>query len=200
MTNAPMLRASAIMTGSYWAVVLAYGLATTALGVTLAVWPGETLVVLAVVVGIELIITGIFRVIGAITATSMDVGVRAVLGFVGGLAVVVGLLCLRDPVQTILVLGTLLGVWWVASGCVEIVSAVLSPASAERFWNLALGVISVAAGGFLLIYTALSLGIFVLVASIWLIGTGVVSVFAALTMRAKREPAPAPTGAAQPTA
>lgn len=198
MTTDPMQRASAIMTGNYWAVVLAYGLATAALGVTLAVWPGETLVVLAVVVGIELIITGIFRVVGAITATSLDTGVRAVLGLLGGLAVVVGLLCLRDPVQTVLVLGILLGVWWVASGCVEIVGAVLSPSTAERIWNIVMGLISVGAGAFLLIYTELSLGIFVLVASVWLIGTGVVAVVAALTMRAQRQPAP--TAAAQPTA
>jgi uncharacterized membrane protein HdeD (DUF308 family) len=181
--------------GDFWGLALAYGVATLVLAVVLAVWPDETLKVLAVLIGIQLIITGVVRLISAVTARGVDGGVRAVLGLLGGLAVVVGLLCLRDPVQTVLVLSILLGVWWIASGFTDIISAFLSPTSAGRIWNVALGAISVGAGCFLLIHPDVSLKIFVIVACVWLFGTGLLSIAAAFVLRAERQAPRAAIGA-----
>ena len=183
--------------GDYWALALLYGVSTLAVAVILAAWPGETLKVLAVLISIQLIIAGVVRMVGAVTADGIDGGVRAVLGLVGGLAVVVGLLCLRDPVQTVLVLSILLGVWWVFSGFVDIIGAVLTPAAlGGRLWNIALGLVSVAGGAFLLIHPDVSLKIFVIVACVWLFGTGLLSIASALVMRRERRPTPATFDAA----
>jgi uncharacterized membrane protein HdeD (DUF308 family) len=80
------------------------------------------------------------------------------MGLTGGLSLVVGLLCLRDPVQTLLIVGLLLGVWWVVSGVVDIVAAVVRPVPGSPGRDLVSGLVSILAGGFLLVNPDLSLG------------------------------------------
>ena len=53
----------------HWGLVLTYGLVTIGLGLVLAVWPDETLKVLAILIGIQLIITGVFRMVLAVAST-----------------------------------------------------------------------------------------------------------------------------------
>ncbi|MEV7429432.1 DUF308 domain-containing protein [Nocardioides sp. NPDC092400] len=168
----------------HWGLVLAYGLITVIVGVILGVWPDETLEVCAILIAIQFLVSGLLRVASALTATSMEGGVRALLGFSGALAVIVGLLCLRDPLQTVLAIYLLLGVWWLISGVIDIISAVISPVHGRRAWDLAAGAVSVAAGAFLLIYPDLSLDLFVLLACGWLLLSGLFAIFAAVALRA----------------
>ncbi|MEU6135146.1 HdeD family acid-resistance protein [Nocardioides sp. NPDC047086] len=171
--------------GDYWGLVLAYGLVTTVLGVILAVWPKQTLVVLAVIVAIQIIVSGVFRLIAAAAGRSMEGGLRAVVGFSGALAIVVGLLFLRDPVQTLLIITILLGVWWVIGGIVDIIGAILRPAEGRRTWDIIAGVITVLAGAVLLINPEVSLGALVLVSCIWLIAVGIIAIVMAFRLRAE---------------
>ncbi|SDK56046.1 Uncharacterized membrane protein HdeD, DUF308 family [Nocardioides sp. YR527] len=171
--------------GDYWGVVLAYGLVSTALGVILAVWPKQTIVVVAVIVAIQIIVSGVFRLIAAVAGRSMDGGLRAVVGFSGALAIVVGLLFLRDPVQTLLIVTILLGVWWVIGGVVDIIGAILRPAPGRRVWDITAGVITVLAGAVLLINPELSLGALLLVSCIWLIAVGIIAIVMAFRLRSE---------------
>ena len=171
--------------GDYWGLVLAYGLVTTALGVILAVWPKQTLVVVAVIVAIQIIVSGVFRLIAAVAGSSMEGGLRAVVGFSGALAIVVGLLFLRDPVQTLLIVTILLGVWWVIGGIVDIIGAVLRPAPGRRMWDITAGAITVLAGAVLLINPELSLGALLLVSCIWLIVVGIIAIAMAFRLRSE---------------
>lgn len=47
----------------HWGLVLTYGVLTFGIGLVLAVWPGETLTVLAVLLAIELILMGSVRML-----------------------------------------------------------------------------------------------------------------------------------------
>lgn len=97
-------------------------------GIVAAVWPDITLWVLAVLVGVDLIIAGIVRIVGAL---SLRVEGWGWLLFGGGLSVVVGLAALGWPDATILVLGFLLGVRMLLFGIAEIMFG-LSLHGAER--------------------------------------------------------------------
>src|SRR4051812_13342810 len=77
----------------HWGLVLAYGLVSLGLGVTLAVWPGETLTVVAVLIGVQFLVSGVVRLVGAIASSGLDTALRLVLGLTGALALIVGLLC-----------------------------------------------------------------------------------------------------------
>ena len=52
--------------GSWWWPAL-FGVISIIAGILALVWPGPTLVVLAILFGIELIIWGIYRLVGAVT-------------------------------------------------------------------------------------------------------------------------------------
>jgi uncharacterized membrane protein HdeD (DUF308 family) len=171
----------------HWGLVLTYGLVTIGLGLVLVLWPDETLKVLAVLIGIQLIITGVFRLVLAVASRSLDGSARAITGLVGALALVLGLLCLRSPLQTVLVIGMILGVWWLAAGLVDIVGALRSSESHRRGWDLALGALSALAGGFLLVNPEVSLGVLVIVVSVWLFAYGFIAVVAAFVLRSEEK-------------
>lgn len=170
----------------HWGLVLAYGLVTLGLGVVMLVWPDETVAVFAVLVAIQLIIGGIFRIVTALGMSKYDGGMRALVGLSGGVALVVGLLVLREPLQSVLVLGMILGVWWLVVGVVDVISAIVSPSSRGRGWDIAIGVVSMLAGGFLLVYTDLSLTVLVWFVGIWLVVAGVMATVASFRLRSER--------------
>jgi len=167
----------------YWWAVLGYGLFSIALGVTLAVWPGETLAVCAVLVAAQLIVGGVLRIVTALSSHHTDPGLRALRGLVGALTVVVGLLCLRDPLQTLTAWGLLLGVWWVVAGFVDVLAALLDRTAGHRLWDAVSGSVSVLAGAFLLVHPELSLTLLVIVICAWLFGVGAFAVAASLRLR-----------------
>jgi uncharacterized membrane protein HdeD (DUF308 family) len=169
----------------HWGLVLAYGLVTLGLGIALAVWPDASVTVFTVLVAIQLIIAGAFR-IGAALSHSRNDGARALVGLSGGLALIVGLLILRDPLQSVLVLGMILGVFWLIAGVIDILSALIGTPRSGRGGELLTGVISLLAGGFLLVYTDLSLKVLVVFVGVWLIVSGVVAVVAAFRLRSLR--------------
>jgi len=172
----------------HWGLVMAYGLVSLGLGITLAVWPDETLKVVAILVGIQFLLSGLVRIVGAIAANGVDTSLRVLLAMTGAIAVIVGLLCLRHPLQTLVAITLIVGVWWLASGLIDIVGAVLSPQPRRRGWDIFSGIISVLAGGYLLVDPHLSLGLLALIVSIWLIAVGLFAVVSALRLRTRREP------------
>ena len=54
-------------------------------------------------------------------------------GFVGDL---IGLLCLRAPLQTPELLGLLMGIMWVTGGAIRVGQGVLSTGGAPRGWRI----------------------------------------------------------------
>jgi uncharacterized membrane protein HdeD (DUF308 family) len=184
----------------HWGLVLTYGLVTIGLGLVLVLWPEQTLKVLAILIGIQLVITGVFRLVLAVASRKADGSTRAIAGLFGALALVLGLLCLRSPLQTVLVIGMLLGVWWLMAGVIDIVGAIRSSESNRRGWDLALGALSALAGGFLLVNPEVSLGVLVIVAAVWMFSYGFIAVVAALVLRSeeKRTSAAPVSGATQP--
>ncbi|HEX5365305.1 MAG TPA: DUF308 domain-containing protein [Acidimicrobiales bacterium] len=83
------------------------GVALVVGGVLALVWPDITLWALALVVGVDLVVVGVIRIVGALELRGQDWGWLLAGGV---LSVVVGLVALVWPEATILVLGVLLGV------------------------------------------------------------------------------------------
>lgn len=183
---APALPSVATVLADHWGVVLASGLLALGLGLTLALWPGETLVVVTVILAIQLLVHGVLRVVSAVAASGLDTGVRALVGLSGALAIVVGLVVLRDPVRTLTAIALVLGVWWVVSGVIDIVAALVSPVPGGRGLGVATGLVSAVTGGFVLVAPSLSFGVLVVVVCIWLLAIGIIAVLTALRLRSAR--------------
>src|ERR1700689_2718072 len=69
--------------GRHWGWVRAFGGMTVLSGVAALGWPGRTLVVVAVLFGIQLIVMGIFRFVGAFASDDRTGGTRVLLALLG---------------------------------------------------------------------------------------------------------------------
>ncbi|RYU12923.1 HdeD family acid-resistance protein [Nocardioides iriomotensis] len=168
---------------STWALVLIAGIVTAACGLALAFWPEETLRIVAVIVAVQLLLTGLVSVVGAVAAGSVDRGVRTLVVLSGILSILVGLVLLRAPQQTVVVVALLLGLYWVLKGLVELVAALTTDASPHRWWSVAIALFTTAVGTFLVLRPEASFALLVIVVQVWLLGYGFIMIVSALSMR-----------------
>jgi uncharacterized membrane protein HdeD (DUF308 family) len=172
-----------------WWIPLILGLVAAVIGVIVIVWPEATVKVVAVLFGINLLIYGVMRVIQAILAPVDSVALRILYGLLGVVSIVIGVLCLRNLLQTVTVIVLLVGLSWLISGIIELI-VTLSSSGPPSQWNahtaveLVAGIIAVLAGLVVLAYPKVSLGTLVVLLGISLLVYGVVSIFAAFRLRA----------------
>jgi uncharacterized membrane protein HdeD (DUF308 family) len=145
--------------------VIGFGVVSMIAGIVVLVWPGVTLVAAAVIFALAVLITGIFRIVAAFSAEEVPGGGRVLLALLGIVSILVGILCLRNPFQTVGVLVVLLGLYWVVAGVLEIVHAAGARDMPARGWAIGAGVLSVIAGIVVLAFPAASL-----VVLVWLVG------------------------------
>jgi uncharacterized membrane protein HdeD (DUF308 family) len=170
--------------GRHWGWVLAFGIITVIVGIAALAWPGRTLVVVAVLFGIQLIVMGIFRFASAIASDDLTGGSRVLLALLGVLSLIVGLYAVRHVLITLLALALLLGIFWIVSGAVELFMALSHREMRHRGWNSVMGLISVLAGIIVLAIPSISLLVLAVVLSVWLVFFGVMQISIAVRIRA----------------
>jgi len=134
---------NALAVAKEWPALLFMAVITIGLGIIVLVWPSETLTVLSVLLGLQILLLGIFWLISAFGDDTTSPGLT---GFVGVLLIIGGIIVLRNPFETVTVLATILGVVWIVTGIVQVMEAITNRRTDHR-WLLALtGLISLAAG------------------------------------------------------
>jgi uncharacterized membrane protein HdeD (DUF308 family) len=169
--------------GRHWGWILAFGIITLLAGVVALAWPGRTLIVIAVLFGIQLIVTGIFRFVAAFAIDDLASGTRVLLALLGVLSLVIGLYALRHVLLTVLALALLLGIYWIVSGAVELFTALSHREMENRGWAAVLAVLSVLAGIVVLAFPGISLLTLAIVVSVWLVIQGIMEIILALQIR-----------------
>jgi uncharacterized membrane protein HdeD (DUF308 family) len=168
--------------GRHWGWILAFGVITLATGIAVLIWPGRTLLVVAVLFGVQLIVTGIFR-FGAAFAADESGAQRVLLALLGVFSLIVGLYAVRHIFITLLALGLLLGIFWVVSGTIELFNAIQHRTMGSRAWTALMGVLSIVAGLVLLASPGLSLLTLAILLSVWLVVLGLMEITAAFRLR-----------------
>ena len=169
--------------GRHWGWVFAYGLLTLIAGLAVLIWPRETLLVLAVLFGIQLIISGIFRFVGALATDDLTGGTRVLLALLGVLSIIVGLWAVRHVVLTLLALTVFLGIYWVINGVIEIFTALSHRDMPQRGWTVTMGVLSIIAGIIVLAFPGLTLLGLAVILGVWLLIFGIMEMTAAFRLR-----------------
>jgi uncharacterized membrane protein HdeD (DUF308 family) len=169
--------------GRAWWWPAIFGVVSIIAGVLVLAWPGPTLVVLAVLFGVELIVWGIYRLIGAITFGDAGGGARTLWAILGVLSLLLGFYALRHIVITLLALGLLLGIFWLVDGIGLIVSAVEHRGMPGRGISLLSGVLGVIAGLVLLVWPSISILTLAWLAGLWLLVVGVMQIGVAVQLR-----------------
>ncbi len=170
--------------GRHWGWVLAFGIITALIGIVALAWPGRTLLVVAVLFGIQLIAMGIFRFAAAFASDDATGGTRVLLALLGVLSLIIGLYAVRHVLITLLALALLLGIFWIISGAMELFTALAHREMRHRGWTALMGVVSVLAGAVVLAYPGISLLVLAVVLSIWLLIFGAMQIVLAFRIRA----------------
>jgi uncharacterized membrane protein HdeD (DUF308 family) len=168
--------------GRHWGLLLFFSLLTIAAGVIAVAWPNRSLHLLAVLFGIQLLVTAGYEFVRAFS--DHDGGIRAMRLLLAVMSVFAGILVLRHPFQTIALVVLVLGVLWTASGLVNTFSALAQRGPAPRGPALVSGIITLAAGIVLLSFPAPSVFAVAMLLGIMLIVVGVLGATAAWELRA----------------
>jgi uncharacterized membrane protein HdeD (DUF308 family) len=136
----------------YWWVVALRGLFAVAFGAIALFNPDTTLSVLVLLFGAYALCDGIFALVGAVAGRSAARGRRGWLMVEGIVGIVTGVITFGWPNITTSVLVSLIAIWTVVTGLLEIASAVRLRSEIANEWLLWLsGVISVVFGIYLIV-------------------------------------------------
>ena len=138
------------------------GIAAILLGLALLIWPGATLKVAAIALGLYFVVSGVVRIVTAIVELGLPGGWRALGILVGLLLAVGGVVVLKNAAlsgATLAVLVTMVvGLGWMMEGVMALVESWRMPSSV---WAVVYALLSIAAG-FIVLFTPVS-------AAAWLI-------------------------------
>ncbi|SEP86487.1 Uncharacterized membrane protein HdeD, DUF308 family [Streptomyces sp. yr375] len=170
------------MLGRSWTWILGSAVATFVPGILILVWPDGTLHVLAVLVGLYLLVTGVFRFVAAFARE--EPGERLPGLLLAVLYVVAGVLCLRNPLQTIAALSLIVGVLWLVSGMLTLYTALATKDLPHRGVVLGAAVLAVVAGIVVLALPTESARALTRLLGLWLVLLGLVEAAVAFAWRA----------------
>jgi uncharacterized membrane protein HdeD (DUF308 family) len=172
--------------GRHWGWVLIFGVITVAAGVAVLIWPAPSLLVVAIVFGIQLIVTGVFRFVSAFASADVTGGTRVLWAVLGALSLIIGLYSVRHVLVTIVALALLLGIFWVVNGAIELFAALSHREMPARGWTALMGILSVVAGIVILSYPGISVVALAVVLGIWLLLLGMMEITTAIQIRSLR--------------
>ncbi len=153
------------------------------LGIIGLFFPSGALLTIAILFGIYLVASGIFRINSALLAHNLSTGVRWLTGLLGVVVVVAGVVCLADPFQSLVVLAYVIGIGWIAEGVIDIMAGVQGSVR-PRWLGWVSGVVSIIAGIVTFVLPAVAIATFVFIGAILLLCVSV-STLVTLPRRAK---------------
>ncbi|WP_181429063.1 HdeD family acid-resistance protein [Curtobacterium sp. MCSS17_008] len=157
---------------SFRAFVVMAATVAIVLGVVAVVWPRPSLVLVALVFGVYLVVSGVMRVVAAVRGHGTPAVWRWTSGVVGGLVGVAGLVTLLDPAIPLLAYAVLAGVAFLAEGVAALVGGFVGHPGSSRLPTVVSGVLSIIGGIVVLVAPGLALTVFTVFSGIALVVVG----------------------------
>jgi uncharacterized membrane protein HdeD (DUF308 family) len=165
----------------HWGVLLFLGITSLIVGIIAVIWPGKTILVVAVLLAIWLIVTGIFQIIRGFSR-GLSGGMRALLFISGALSLILGLIAILGGVfQAAEILAIFVGIAFLFRGFGSLFLA--GEQKDGRGWNIFGGILMLIGGFVVLGWPAITLVALAWVIGIWLIVGGIFEIIAAFRMR-----------------
>jgi len=163
-----------------WPALMFMAVVTVGLGIMVLVWPSETLTVVSVLLGLQILLLGIFWLISAFGDDARSPGLTAVVGI---LLIIGGIVVLRNPFETVTVLATILGVVWIVTGVVQIMESLANRRADHRLLRALSGLLSLGAGILVVAWPAPTLTVVAWIAGFYLVVFGLFLAATAFSMR-----------------
>ncbi|ALG86878.1 HdeD family acid-resistance protein [Gordonia phthalatica] len=169
-----------------WQSLLGIGIASVILGVITLLMPGAALFTIAILFGVYLLISGIFQIASTFGVQNAH-GWWRVLTFVSGaISILLAFVCFRNIESAVILLAIWVGIGWIFRGVAELsVFSDVASGLPGRGWGIFTGIITVVAGGMLIIWPISSIATLTVVTGVMLVVVGFVEVGNAFALRSK---------------
>jgi uncharacterized membrane protein HdeD (DUF308 family) len=163
-----------------WQATLVLGVLTLILGIIVSFHPSGSLNVLAVLLGILMILSGIFHLIRVFDPQEAH---RVWLGIAGLMFIVVGVVLIRHLHLSVALIGLIIGITWIVQGLAALIGGIAADAREGRLWWITFGLVSLIAGIVVAITPTSSLTVLAVLLGIWFIIMGIFEIIGALMLR-----------------
>ena len=172
--------AQARMVTGAWQAGLFLGVVTLILGLIVALHPSGSLNVIAVLLGILMIVSGLFHLIRVFDSREAH---RVWLGIAGLLFIVIGVILIRHLHLTRAIIGLVIGITWIVQGVTALIGGIAGGVREGRAWWIFFGVVSLAAGIVVTATPASSVNVLATLLGIWFIIMGICEIIGSFILR-----------------
>lgn len=163
-----------------WQVTLLLGIITLVLGLIVTLRPSGSLNVIAVLIGLLMIVSGLFHLFRVFGGGESH---RVWQGIAGLLLVVIGVLLIRHLHLTVALIGLIIGLSWIVEGVAALISAFAGGSREGRGWWIFFGILTLIGG---IVITAVPVGSVTAIAvlvGIWFIIQGLFEIIGGFMLR-----------------
>ena len=168
------------MLAGSWQAALFLGVVTLILGLIVTFHPTTSLNVLAVLLGILMILSGLFHLIRVFDPRERH---RVWLGIAGLLFIVIGVILIRHLHLTRSIIGLVIGLTWIVQGLTALIGGISGGVREGRAWWIIFGVVSLIAGIVVVSAPASSLDVLAVLLGIWFVVMGIFEIIGGFLIR-----------------
>ncbi|HMS72036.1 MAG TPA: HdeD family acid-resistance protein [Baekduia sp.] len=169
------------MPGVPWWLVVGVGVLGIIASILALVWPGKTLLLVALTFGIFLLFVGVQDLASALNTKGASGGARIFFALLGVISIVVGVILIIHPAESLLTAAWVLGLWFAISGAVQLLQAFSHPEG--RGFNIAFGLLGIVAGVVVLVNPGVGVVTLVWIVSISFLIRGLVAIAVGLALK-----------------
>jgi uncharacterized membrane protein HdeD (DUF308 family) len=172
--------APGLVVAQSWQATVILGTVTLFLGLIVSFHPTGSLNVVAILLGLLMILSGIFHLVRIFGPGE---GHRVWLGIAGLLFIVIGVVLIRHLDLTVAIIGVIVGITWIVQGVTALIGGIAGGVGEGRGWWIAFGVVSLIAGIVVTATPVSSVTVLAVLLGIWFIVMGVLEIIGGLMLR-----------------
>lgn len=165
-----------------WQMLMLAGVAAVVVGAIALFWPKGTLIVVGVLFGVYLLISGIAQIAAAF-GEHTPAGMRVLNIIVGIISILLGLFCFRGALESVTLLSLWIGIGFLLRGIAGTIAAASAPAIPGRGWQIFASLLVAIAGVVMISWPIGSIATLTIVAGWWLLIIGIVEIVHAFQLR-----------------
>ena len=163
-----------------WQATLIVGIITFVLGLIVTLHPSGSLNVIAVLLGLLMIVSGLFHLFRVFGAGQSH---RVWHGIAGLLLVVIGVVLIRHLHLTVALVGLIIGLSWIVEGVAALISAFAGDSREGRGWWIFFGILTLVGGIVIVAWPVESVTAIAVLIGIWFIILGLVEIVGGIMLR-----------------
>jgi uncharacterized membrane protein HdeD (DUF308 family) len=163
-----------------WQTMVIVGVVTVILGLIVSFHPSGSLNVIAVLLGLLMIISGLFHLIRMFSSAESH---RVWLGISGLLLIVLGVVLIRHLHLTVALIGLIIGISWIVQGLSALAGAMAAGSGEGRGWWIFFGIISLIGGIVITAVPVASVTALAVLVGIWFIVEGIFEIVGGFMLR-----------------